>query len=186
MGVLSTLRTRGGGASRIPPSHAASGKRQAVASLRPPFGGHPLPPSVYIDGVNACAQVWTDDDRLIVREPGGLVGLLDDVVVALSRGGRYAAFCWNEDADMTFVYAVDGVVRRWFDPLIYEPDGALPEEAGLPFPNEDVNDTDDGPPLRATSAALTLIERLTGARLDDPALWHDHALPLYLRLPQAT
>jgi hypothetical protein len=59
------------------------------------------------------------------------------------------------NADARFVHARGGIVIRVFDPLLYEPEGALAEEAGLPF----------GEPGRSRAAALALVERLTGVQL---------------------
>jgi hypothetical protein len=64
---------------------------------------------------------------------------------------------------MQFVFAEAGAVKRDFDPLLYDNDGAreraLPEEMDLPFPS-----ADDGP-LTPARAALALIERLTGIEI---------------------
>ena len=69
----------------------------------------------------------------------------------LSQGGRYVAYFWNVNAVMEFVFAEHGVVLRDFDPLMYgndgEPERALAEEIGLPFPlaDDDVLTPDERP-----------------------------------------
>jgi hypothetical protein len=64
----------------------------------------------------------------------------------------------NVNAVMSFQWAVNGAVVRWFDPLLYE-NAALagelpPEEQGLPFGTD-----------HAFSSAFACAERLTGVRL---------------------
>jgi len=63
-------------------------------------------------------------------------------------------------------------VRR-FDPLLYEADGAIPEEEGLPFGVSG-----------AVSGSFTLVERLTGVRLSQAWLLDDEH-PTFLRDPEA-
>jgi hypothetical protein len=83
-----------------------------------------------------------------------------ELAVDLSRHGRYAAYFWNVNAVMRSVFAEAGVVRRDFDPLLYDSDGeperALPEERGLPFPS--------GGPLIARKGILGVDLDLDGRR----------------------
>ena len=74
-------------------------------------------------------------------------------------GGGYAAYFWNVNSVMRFVFAEGGVIRRDFNPLLYDPNGSPSEESGLPFPSGD-----DGP-LVPGRASLALIERLTGVEI---------------------
>jgi hypothetical protein len=106
--------------------------------------------SVFAVQVEAVAG-WTR-----VVEPNGYLSSLPGNLVALSRGGRAVSVYWNVNAQMRFQYAVDGVLRRSFDPLLPDlgPEGdALPEEFGLRFGTEDADP-------RAES--LLLAQRLTG------------------------
>jgi hypothetical protein len=133
------------------------------------------------DEGNDCAQVWVENERVVVVEPNGYTGVQHEVATALSTGGRYAAYFWNVNAVQTFIYAVDGVVVREFDPLIYDDDGTpLAEELDLPFPR-------GGYRRRAryqhTSSAFTLLERLTGFAFADLAAANAIPRPFYLRSP---
>ena len=132
--------------------------------------------------INDFAQAWRDGERVVVRELWRFDGMRPEFAAALSRGGRFASFTWNGDGDMEFVYAVDGELRRSFDPLLYEAAATLPEEADLPFPDEDTEYLDDDP-LYAMSSAMTLLERLTGVRFDDAHALYDLPRPTYRRLP---
>ena len=74
-------------------------------------------------------------------------------------GGGSAAYFWNVNSVMRFVFAEGGVIRRDFNPLLYDPNGSPSEESGLPFPSGD-----DGT-LVPGRASLALIERLTGVEI---------------------
>lgn len=111
---------------------------------------------------NDVVQVTTIDDAVVTIEPNGWHGTEPEIAAALSQGGRYAAYFWNVNSVMTFVFCERGLVVRSFDPLLYESGStgpALPEEAGLPFPSG------DDAPLTPGQASLTLIERLTGIEI---------------------
>ena len=112
---------------------------------------------------NDIIQISSVGDAVVSFEPNGWHGVEEEIATALSRGGRYAAYFWNVNAVMQFVFAEGGVVRRDFDPLMYGIDGernrTLPEEIGLPFPIEG-----DDPPTPG-QASLALIERLTGVEI---------------------
>lgn len=89
----------------------------------------------------------------------------------LSSGRRQVALYRSVNAVMTFLHAVDGVVTRRFDPLLFpdEQQGVpLPEEAGLVF-GWDVEEDDEvasastqPDPFRQ---AVFLLERLTDGTL---------------------
>ena len=129
------------------------------------------------------AQVWSEGEAVVVRELRGGNGLIEPVVAALSRGGRYVAYAWNDDGDELFVYAVDGAVIRRFDPVDYDPEGAVEEEAGLPWPAGDALGADAV--FTSASAVLTLMERLTGVRFDDREALYEQPRPFYRRLPSS-
>jgi len=119
-----------------------------VAAVRGTFGADPAPEtladiseawnlSLDDEAGNDVVQVGLLDGCVVVLEPNGYTGIDVDVAASASRGGRYVSYYCSVNADMLVVYAVDGVVVRAFDPLLYDPDidpgEPLPEEAGLPF-----------------------------------------------------
>ena len=84
---------------------------------------------------------------------------LPEVVRRMSKGSRAVVVFRDMHAYTSFVYAVDGVVIRSFDPFLYgNPtpwDGPpLPEESGLDFGG-----------AHPMSAAFACAERITGTRL---------------------
>jgi hypothetical protein len=97
-------------------------------------------------------QVDAIGRNLILIEPNGWRCTDSAVVARLSAAGKAATFYWNVNSVMRFVYGENGLVVREFDPLLYEPRDALPEEKGLPF----------GWPGRPQPAAFMLLERLMG------------------------
>jgi hypothetical protein len=110
---------------------------------------------------NDIVQVATVESSIVSVEPNGWHGVDERVAVALSRSGSYVGFSWNVNALMTFVYAHGGVLKRQFDPLLYDGERAehtLPQERDLPFPR-------DSGALTPRRAALALIERLTGVQI---------------------
>ncbi len=114
---------------------------------------------------NDVVQVAIVESGVVTIEPNGWHGVDGRVAADLSRNGAYAAFFWNVNADMTFLYARDGVVVRIFDPLLYDrSEEALPQERGLPFPRADAAAST---PHRAS---LALLDLLTGVRATRPWL----------------
>lgn len=110
------------------------------------------------------------DGHVLVAENNGWQGSRIEALEAVSRGGRAASVCWSVNADMSFLYAVDGVVVAWFDPLLVEhgwtgsdPESVRRQATDLPFGVE-------GP----RSASLALVERLTGAHLERSWLERPH------------
>ena len=97
-------------------------------------------------------QVTTISDAVVTVEPNGWHGTEPEIAAALSQGGRYAAYFWNVNSVMRFVFSERGLVVRSFDPVLYDSGGssepALPEEAGLPFPSG------DDAPLTPSQASL--------------------------------
>jgi hypothetical protein len=127
--------------------------------------GQTLDRSLSIVGrASRSVEVATDelDGWTVLIEPNGWITSLRGTLEALSTGGRAANVFWNVNALMRFGLAVDGVLVRQFDPLLYEADGALPDEADLPF----------GQPGRSGSAAMGLLMRLTGVEIDERWLLH--------------
>ena len=106
------------------------------------------------------AQVGAVDGGLLVAEHNGWRA--EEEAETLSRGGRLACFFRNVHAIMHFVYAVDGRILAEFDPLLDvgpragdDPHSIDPALQGLPFGL-----------FGAEWSALTLVERLTGVRID--------------------
>lgn len=96
-------------------------------------------------------QVDQANGALVFVEPNGWTGSEPERLAALSRAARAVSVYWNVNAVMTFLVADNGHVVRSMDPLLYEAEDALPEEAELPF----------GVGL-PRAAALALLYRLTG------------------------
>ena len=121
---------------------------------------------------NDLVQISSIGHAIVTFEPNGWHGVGYELAAALSRNGRYAAYFWNVNALMQFVFAEAGEVKRDFDPLLYDNDGARGEgparRDGSPIPPS------DGGPLTPGRASLALIERLTGIEttrewlLDEP------------------
>jgi len=101
---------------------------------------------------------------VVTVEANGYQGTLPEVVRAISKGSRAIVVFCNIHAHTRFLYAVDGVVVRSFDPLLYDDptpwDGPpLPEESGLDFGS--------GHPM---ASAFACAERLTRVRLTSDLL----------------
>ena len=86
---------------------------------------------------NDLIQISFIGDAVVIYEPNGWHGVDEELAGVLSQRGRYAAYYWNVNAVMRFVFAVNGHIQRDFDPLLYDADReqALPEELDLPFPS---------------------------------------------------
>ncbi len=97
------------------------------------------------------------DDWTVVIEPNGFITPGPELTALLSTDGRAASSYWNVNALMIFAWAIDGHLRRWFDPLLGHGEGSpLPEEDALPF----------GYPGQPRAAMLALMERLTGVAIE--------------------
>ena len=110
------------------------------------------------------------DGGVLVAENNGWQGSKTEVLEAVSRGGTAASVYWSVNADMSFLYVVDGVLVAWFDPLLVghawsgsDPESVRRQTVSLPFGL-------DGP----RSASLALVERLTGIRLERRWLERPH------------
>jgi hypothetical protein len=122
---------------------------------------------------NDTVQIDTVGSAVVCVEANGWAGIDDDRARRLSQAGPYVALYRSVNADMDVVHARAGQVVRRFDPLLYEADGAIPEEDGLAF----------GVPGGPVSASLALIERLTGVRLTRAWLLED-THPTFRRDPE--
>ncbi len=111
-------------------------------------------------------QAGSVGEWAVTVERSGYTATLPEVVRRISKGSRAIVVFRNIDGHTAFLYAVDGVVIRSFDPLLYDDptpwDGAhLPEESGLDFGNHPM------------ASAFACAERLTGFRVT-AALLDDH------------
>jgi hypothetical protein len=97
-------------------------------------------------------QVDRVNEALVFVEPNGWTGSERERLAALSRRSRAVSVFWNVNSVMRFLVADNGQVVRSMDPLLCDADGALAEEAELPF----------GEPGLPRAAALALLYRLTG------------------------
>jgi len=108
-------------------------------------------------------EAGTVGDWAVAVELNGYRATLEPVLRSISEDTvAIVVFC-NVNAVMSFQWAVNGAVVRWFDPLLYEnPSWAgepLPEERDLPFGVE-----------HALSSAFACAERLSGVRLTQALL----------------
>jgi hypothetical protein len=127
----------------------------------------------YPDGFgNDTIQIDPVDGAVVCLEANGWAGVDEGRARVLSAGGVYVSAYRSVNADMQVVCARHGEIIRVFDPLLYDAEGALDEEAGLPF----------GHPGNPSPAAFALIERLTGVRLTRRLVLED-THPLYRRDP---
>jgi uncharacterized protein DUF6461 len=107
------------------------------------------------------AQIGTVEGGVLVAENNGWRA--EECIERLSKDVRVACFFRNVQAVMHFVYAVDGTVVAEFDPLVEKwPSGGADPAAiaavmdGLAFGL-----------FAAEASALTLLERLTGVRVQE-------------------
>ncbi len=105
------------------------------------------------------AQVGPADGGLVVAEHNGFRA--EQRAARLSEGGVLACFFRNVQAVMRFVYAVDGAVLAEFDPLV----DRLPPGGVDPASIEPALDGLSFGLFTAEPSALTLLERLTGVRI---------------------
>ncbi len=110
---------------------------------------------------NEVVQIGALGDAIVAIEPMGWAGSDETVACELSKGGRCAALLVSAYSTSMFVYAAGGELVRSFPVGLYGGEldlgDRLPEEEGLAFDDEFGDHY---------AAALLLIERLTGARLD--------------------
>lgn len=105
------------------------------------------------------AQVGPADGGLVVAEHNGFRA--EERAARLSEGGQLACFFRNVQAVMRFVYAVDGAVLAEFDPLV----DRLPPGGSDPAAIEAALEGLSFGLFTAEPSALTLLERLTGVRI---------------------
>jgi hypothetical protein len=124
---------------------------------------------------NDTVQIDVLDGAVVCLEDNGWAGTEDPRPERLSRSGSYAAVFRNVNAVMQVVVAEAAHIRRRFDPLLYDVEGAIAEEQDLPF----------GDPELATLAMWVLLERVTGLRLTHDWVLEQHH-PAYRRDPDGT
>lgn len=107
----------------------------------------------------AWGSVLAQTDTLggwdVIVEPNGWAASMPEALARISAAGTAVNVFWNVNAVMSFTLARQGLITRTFDPLLYDGDGALPEEEGLAW--------GVGSPR---AAALALLERITGVAVD--------------------
>ncbi len=101
-----------------------------------------------------CVQINTIGSAVVTFESNGWAGVAtydNPSILSQINCPTYVSIYTSINADMSFVYAKDGILIRQFDPLLYDAEGALSEEAtftwGLAEP---------------TASAFCLAEKLTG------------------------
>ena len=107
-------------------------------------------------------QLLPVHDAVFLLQPNGFFG--EQLARSLSGRGRAVTFSCSINADMQVVVAEEGAVVREFDPLLYDADGALAEEAGLGFGDDEVS---------SAAAVFAFIARLglpvpSDAQLSEP------------------
>jgi hypothetical protein len=102
------------------------------------------------------------DGFVLVAENNGWEGSRPEVAEAASAAGRYAGVYWSVNADMTFVYAIEGVVIAWFDPLLIEHEWSGSDPGSLAELTRDLPFGVGSP----RAASFALMERLTGLRIE--------------------
>ena len=123
-------------------------------------------------------------DRLgegaLVGENNGWEGSRAEVAQLVSQGGRMASVYWSVNADMSFLYAVEGNVVAWFDPLLIEqlwmgsdPDSVAEVGRDLSFGIEG-----------ARRDSFVLLERLTSVSVEPSWLEEAHRCVAVEPLPE--
>jgi hypothetical protein len=120
---------------------------------------------VEFDVVHELLLLDTIGQWTLFIAPNGFEHTYPGVVAGMSRLGRVVSVFWNVEADMRVLVADSGRITRDFNPLAYDPEGAMPEEAGLSFGEDDA-------PMEA--ASLAFAERLTGVQLTRERLFAPH------------
>ena len=95
---------------------------------------------------------------VLLVENNGWEGSRPEVASKLSRDGELVSIYWSVNAHMRFMYAVDGDVVVWFDPLLVEQSWAGSDPEAL---DEHTNDLEFGEE-RALEDSFLLAELVTG------------------------
>ena len=128
------------------------------------------------DGGNDCVQIGQIGDAIIAYEHNGWTGIDADVIKKIAAPISVSLYR-NVNAVTQFVYAKHGEIIRTFDPVLYDPEGAIPEETALNFtPVSDSPYSGEGNEARA----FQLMETLTGVRIERDWML-DLARPTFLR-----
>ena len=128
------------------------------ATFEDAFNGHPEPSYLIVDDV---------DGGVVAAENNGWQGVDEAVAKRVSVGARLAAVYSSVNADMTFVYADDGVLTTAFDPLLPEHEWVGEDPRALDALAEGLPFGEKAP----GASALALVERLTGIRIE--RTWFD-------------
>ncbi|MGW7367008.1 DUF6461 domain-containing protein [Streptomyces sp. NPDC054841] len=132
--------------------------------------------------VAAAYDAWDDGDSqfvgvveaggwVLMVEPNGYVGTLEEVLSPLSQGTELVSHFTNVNAADYVNWFVDGELRLHFEPLFAyarygaDPDGSVEDmrEAGLDL--RDPKEIGDDDLALTTAATFAFAERLTGVRI---------------------
>jgi hypothetical protein len=113
-------------------------------------------------------------DAVVAFENNGWTGIAESVVHAINAPLSVSIYR-DVNSHSTFIYAKQGKIIRSFDPVIYNPEGAIPEEERFGFepPRDDPNWG-----AHNEEFAFQLMEILTGIALSREWLL-DELLPTY-------
>ena len=128
------------------------------------------------DDGNDAVQIGQIGEAVIAYENNGWTGIDEAVIKEIAPTISVSLFR-KGNAQTRFIYAKHGVILRSFDPVMYNPEGALAEETALNFrPVTDSPYSGAGNEARA----FQLMEELTGVRLERDWLLKEKR-PAYLR-----
>ena len=119
--------------------------------------------STFDDAFNAYPEtqhVLFDElpNGVVLVENNGWEGSRPEVASKLSRESVLVSVYWSVNSDMSFMYAVDGDVVAWFDPLLVEQPWSGSDPGAL---DEHTNDLEFGVE-RALEDSFRLAELVTG------------------------
>ena len=117
----------------------------------------------------SAIQIGELDGWAVAFEPEGYACSMDGVVQSLSQHGRVVSFYESDDGGAQVALADGGKIIRAFDPVLWDAKGATPQEAGLPFDDENAN---------WDALALYLMERWGGPRFTQAWLF-DTTRPIH-------
>jgi hypothetical protein len=109
-------------------------------------------------------------EGVLIGENNGWEGSRVEVAQLVSPGGRLASVYWSVNADMSFLYAVDGGVVAWFDPLLIEQGWVGSDPDAVTDVGRDLSFGVEG----AHTDSFVLLERLTGVVVEPSWLEEAH------------
>ncbi|MEW9555959.1 DUF6461 domain-containing protein [Nonomuraea sp. NPDC050783] len=124
-----------------------------------------ISPGTEPEGEEGEIAAFEVDGGVILAEPNGFAGTVDEVIVRLSRGTAAATVFVNVNLDQHFVYAEDGVVITTFEPDQPDSRGGAHPDRLLPRMRELDMET-KGDLIKAAELA----QALTGLELPDDTI----------------